>query len=226
MADPAADYQASVGTWAALLEGVRRSSVRPLVFFPSSAAVYGNPVALPVAEDAPLQPVSPYGWHKLMAETLARSYADTFGIRIVIARLFSVLGGLQRKLLAYELFERLLREDGALKLLGTGRETRDFLDADDLGEAILDLATLPAAASPLIVNVASGAETSTLELARQIVRVCAPGREVTCCGLPRPGDPLRWRADVSRLRSLLPGRRWTPVEAALHKAIALWRTPA
>lgn len=226
MEDPGADFQASVGTWAALLEGVRRSGLRPVIVLPSSAAVYGNPVSLPVPEGAPLRPVSPYGWHKLMAETLALSYADTFGITIIIARLFSVLGGRQRRLLAFELFERLARESGPLRLMGTGRETRDFLDADDLGAALVDLAMIPQIASPLIVNVASGAEISTLALAQHLVDMCAPGREVTCQGLPRPGDPLRWRADVSQLKALLPERRWTPIPEALHKAIALWRTPA
>src|SRR5690349_20870644 len=58
--DPIADFHATASMFANVLDGVRRSGTQPLVVFPSSAAVYGNPATLPVAEDAPCAPISPY----------------------------------------------------------------------------------------------------------------------------------------------------------------------
>src|SRR5713226_5868342 len=89
LADPLADLQAAALTCANVLEGVRRSGAQPLVIIPSSAAVYGNPQSLPVKENAPLQPISPYGFHKAVCEMLAREYAECFGVDVIICRFFS-----------------------------------------------------------------------------------------------------------------------------------------
>jgi len=75
LVDPLADFRGSVEVCANVLEAVRRSAKNPLVFIPSSAAVYGNPAALPVDEETKIQPISPYGFHKAMCETLARESA-------------------------------------------------------------------------------------------------------------------------------------------------------
>jgi len=223
---PHADLQASLGTWSVLLEAVRLTGQKPVLVFPSSAAVYGNPQSLPVAEDSQCQPVSPYGWHKLLCEGLARSHADAFGARIVIARLFSVFGEHQRRLLLWELFDRLQRDPGPLSLMGSGRESRDFIGEREMASALLDLARLkglePANGEPLIVNVASGQEMTTLGMAQLLTSLCAPGREIHCLGQARHGDPLRWCADVARLHGLLPGFRGADVADTLRDAIAGW----
>lgn len=225
---PLADLQASLGSWSVLLEAVRLSGQRPVLVFPSSAAVYGNPASLPVAESAECKPVSPYGWHKLLCEGLAHAHANAFDASIVIARLFSVFGRHQRRLLMFELFDRLTTDAGPLKLMGTGRETRDFLDEDTVASALLDLATvkaaLPPTKEPLIVNIASGCETSTLQMAQALTHHCAPEREIVCCGQPRPGDPLRWCADISRLRYLLPSLRIPSLSEALQHTIRGWQS--
>ena len=64
LADPVGDFRATAVTLTNVLDSVRRSGREPLIVFPSSAAVYGNPASLPVAEDAPCAPISPYGFHK------------------------------------------------------------------------------------------------------------------------------------------------------------------
>ena len=152
---------------------------------------------------------------------------SAFGARIVIARLFSVFGEHQRRLLVWELFDRLQREPKALSLMGSGRESRDFIGEQEMASAVLDLALLrdqmPAQGEPLIVNVASGEEMTTMGMARVLTELCDPEREIICLGQTRPGDPLRWCADVSRLRSLLPGFKARPVAEALREAVAGWR---
>ncbi len=223
---PLADFQASLGSWSLLLEAVRVSEQKPVIVFPSSAAVYGSPDRLPIAEDSPCHPVSPYGWHKLLCEGLAHAHASAFGARIIVARLFSVFGSHQRRLLLWELFDRLRREPGPLSLMGTGEETRDFLGEEEMAATLLNLAllkntSLTEEGKPLIVNVASGVERTTLQMAHLITDLCAPGRDILCLGHPRPGDPPRWCADISRLRTLLPEDA-KPVAVALYEAVTGW----
>jgi UDP-glucose 4-epimerase len=224
--DPLTDFRGSVLLCANMLEAVRRSGKNPLVFIPSSAAVYGNPVALPVNEEAAIQPISPYGFHKAMGETLARESAECFGLRIVVCRLFSVFGAGQRRLLIWELFKQLSGASDDAWLEGTGSESRDFLHIDDVGEAVFQLAE-EFVNSPSghfeIVNVASGEETKVSEIAGQIRDLVAPGKDVRCRGIARPGDPLNWRGDISRLRSIIPSWKPRPILAGLSDCVAAWQ---
>jgi len=226
LADPLADFQGSVEVSANMLEAVRRSGKSPLVFVPSSAAVYGNPAALPVDEQAASQPISPYGFHKAMCEVLARESAECFGLRIIVCRLFSVFGAGQRRLLIWELFKQLAGSSEIAWLDGTGSESRDFLYIDDVAEAIIQLAE-KFRDSPSgyfdIINVASGEETKVVNLAGQIRDLVAPGKDVRCRGTFRPGDPLNWRGEISKLRSMLPGWKPRPVISGLNDCAAAWQ---
>ena len=120
---PLDDFRAAAVTWANVLDGIRRSGLRPVVMFPSSAAVYGNPKELPVREDAPVAPISPYGFHKAACELLAREYSECFGLTLVVCRIFSVFGPSQRRLLVWELFDQLSGPEPVVWLGGTGRES-------------------------------------------------------------------------------------------------------
>jgi len=223
---PLEDFQAAVLTWANVLENVRRSGVRPVLVFPSSAAVYGNPAALPVAEEAPVSPVSPYGFHKAACEMVAREYAECFGLNIVVCRLFSLFGTRQRRLLVWEIFEQLSGPEKTVWLQGTGQESRDYLHADDLAAAMLHLAAHPAFAEPTgraqIVNLGSGQETSVLELARRMSALRGADKPVACRSQARPGNPTRWAADVSRLQALLPAWQPAPLAEGLARCMDAW----
>jgi len=224
---PLDDLRASVMTWANVLDGVRRSGLRPVIMFPSSAAVYGNTTELPLREALPAQPISPYGFHKAMCEQLAREYVECFGLRVVVCRIFSLFGPVQRRLLVWELYRQCAGADEIIWLAGTGAETRDYLHVDDAAAALVALATaqmqMDDAARCLFVNVASGAETSVLELARLIRDQVAPGREIRCRGLARHGDPSAWRASIAALRALAPGWQPQPLKSALAECIAVWQ---
>jgi UDP-glucose 4-epimerase len=223
--NPLNDFRGSVQTCADVLDAVRRSGNKPLVVIPSSAAVYGNPASLPVAEDVSLQPISPYGFHKVACELLAREYAECFGLNIMICRFFSVYGAAQRRLLVWELYQQLAGPETTAWLAGTGNETRDFLFIDDLAAALLGLIDWfeSSQLQPLVVNVASGSETGVLALAGMIRDLVAPDKEIRCRGDLRKNDPLRWRANISRLQTMLPS--WQP--RALADGLALcvndWR---
>ncbi len=223
---PLEDFQAAVMTWANVLENVRRSGIRPVLIFPSSAAVYGNPATLPVAEDAPTSPVSPYGFHKAACEMIAREYAECFGLNILVCRLFSLFGIRQRRLLVWEIFEQLSGPQNTVWLQGTGQESRDYLHVDDLAAAMLHLAAHPAFAEPAgtaqIVNLGSGQETSVLDLAHQMSALHGADKSVACRSQERPGNPTRWTADVSHLQTLLPAWQPEPLASGLAKCFDVW----
>ena len=223
--DPLNDFRGSVQTCAYMLEAVRQSGTAPLIVIPSSAAVYGNPTSLPVQEEFSLQPISPYGFHKSACELLAREYAECFGLNVMICRFFSVFGPAQRRLLVGELYRQLAGPDEIAWLDGTGKETRDFLYIDDLTAALLGLIERLHGSDHecLIVNVASGIETSVLTLAEMIRDLVAPEKEIRCKGNVRKSDPLRWWADISRLRELLPSWQSRPLKESLALTVDAWQ---
>lgn len=226
-AAPLDDLRASALCWANLLEGVRRSGLKPLILFPSSAAVYGQLKSLPVKEDASVDPVSPYGFHKAMCEILGREYANCFGQRILVCRLFSLFGEHQKRLLVWELFQQFAGAENVVWLQGTGTETRDYLHAADMAAAIVALmekrASDTSANNYHVLNVASGVETGVLDLAKQVGTLIAPQKEIRCRGVHRSGDPERWQADITRMRALLPDWKPKPLTEGLASCIAHWR---
>ena len=202
LTDPAADYSASVATAHAALEGVRRSRRRPRFLFPSSAAIYGEPAVLPVAETAPIQPLSPYGYHKAMAELLIQEYAQGFDVPALIFRLFSVFGAHQKRLLVHELFER-FRRDAVVTVQGTGEEMRDFLHEDDLAAGLLGL--LPRISDPIVtINLATGQGTRVKTVAATMRRLLKSSKEIHYANAEQPGNPSQWTADISALRACAP----------------------
>lgn len=159
----------------------------------SSAAVYGEASAGPLAESTVLAPISVYGRHKAEAEALARDHA--------VVRLFSVYGPGLRKQLLWEACTKLRRGDASFS--GTGAELRDWLHVDD---AVSLLVTVAAASGPLVVNGGTG-RAATVESALAQLR-SALGCDATLAfsGEVRAGDPRSLVADPARARTL----GWAP----------------
>ena len=226
-ASPESDWAASGGTWTTVLEAVRLAELKPLIVFPSSAAVYGNPDQLPVPESDTLHPISPYGRHKVRCEELAREYRDQHGLRIAVFRLFSLFGPQQKRLLARELFEQAHGESSCITLGGTGHETRDYISGRDFGCAVAAFVEQyreepVTKLEPWIFNVASGVETPVLRLAELMKSAVGCAKEIVCRNQVREGDPTRWVADVSAFRRAC--ARWSPqpMEEALCETVATW----
>ena len=229
LADPVADFAGTAGTTTSVLEGIRRSECKPLIVMVSSAAVFGNPEQLPVTEDAQVRPISPYGFHKAIAELLSKEYAECFGLDVIVCRFFSVFGVTQRRLLVWELYKQLAGPGDTAWLEGTGSESRDFLHVDDAAAAVFGLvdarSSMPSNTCTT-VNIGSGVETSVMTLAEQLRDLVAPHKEIRCRGVMRKNDPLRWCADVSRLRSLLPSWQPKPLNEALAICVEAWQQQA
>jgi UDP-glucose 4-epimerase len=200
MADPAADFRDSAVLTFELLEALRRYAPRCRFLFLSSAAVYGNPVSLPVAETHKPAPLSPYGYHKLQCELLCEEFARVFELPTLSVRIFSAYGPGLRRQVVWDICERVLT-NGALSLHGTGNESRDFIHAADIARALNRLADF-APCQGEVYNVASGEEVTIAALARAVVIALDAKVEPAFDGTATPGNPLNWRADIGRLRAL------------------------
>jgi UDP-glucose 4-epimerase len=109
---------------------------RPKVVYASSSSVYGDCAALPLREDGPCHPVSPYGVTKLAAEHLAVLYHRNFGLDTTSLRFFTVYGPRQRPDMAFHRFLRAARDGGSVAVFGDGLQTRDFTYVDDIVAAL------------------------------------------------------------------------------------------
>jgi UDP-glucose 4-epimerase len=221
---PGQDFTDSVVSWHVLLEATRQSDLKPKLFFPSSAAVFGNPTLLPVAENAERNPISPYGFHKVVCEQLAEEYAGLWEIPIVVCRLFSVFGPRQRRLLVWELFEQLYTDSPAIRLQGTGFEERDYLGIPDIAGAMNSLAKLESSNLLEIYNFGSGKSLRVVDLVEILERLTGLRKPVIAGRIGRPGDPLHWRADNRRLREALSDWRPQSIEQTLAECFASWKT--
>lgn len=126
---PVTDYRRSVETTLAMLEFARALPAAPRIVLASSAAVYGDQGDIDIGEDVKASPISPYGYHKAIAEMLCESYSRFFSLRTRIIRLFSVYGEGLRKQLLWDAVNKFKR--GIPSFFGTGEELRDWIHVED-----------------------------------------------------------------------------------------------
>jgi UDP-glucose 4-epimerase len=200
MSHPFVDFEANTLDTIRILDSIRRLNTGCRYLHISSAAVYGNPMQLPITEDFITRPLSPYGWHKLMSEQICAEYHVVYGIGTAIVRPFSVYGYGLRKQLLWDICNRLLTADN-IQLFGTGKESRDFIHIDDLVRliaCIIENATFQGD----IFNAASGIESTIKEVAIIIEQSYEGSKVIGFSGEVRVGDPLNWRADVAKVLSM------------------------
>jgi NDP-hexose 4-ketoreductase len=203
-------HAVDVAATESLLRAVALHVPAAVTMLMGSAAEYGPvaPELLPVREDSPAGPQSEYGRSKLAQTQVAQRLAAVHGLRIHVVRPFNLIGpGLGRQYLAAALCERLLRvkqhgDRGAIAI-DNGAATRDWVDGRDAADAMVRLAidTPPLPGLPDIYNIATGQETSVLELARHLCRLAGDfdavdaGPSASRSGIDRScGDATRLRA--------------------------------
>jgi len=196
--DPFGDFQRSVDSTAAMLEYIRAKSPETAFIYLSSAAVYGAAASLPIAENATLNPVSPYGVHKQMAECLCQLYARQFGISVAIIRLFSVYGEGLRKQLLWDACNKIVR--GERTFFGTGDEVRDWFHVSDAVSLIVGMIEHASAECP-IVNGGSGNGVCVREVLESLSRGLGTSGRIEFTGETRAGDPVAYIADTKRART-------------------------
>jgi UDP-glucose 4-epimerase len=182
----------------------------------SSAAVYGNPVLLPVSEESALQPQSPYGYNKLLSEIVCQKYFNLFSIPIVILRPFSVYGNRLKKQIIWDVCSK-IRDSDSIEMFGTGAESRDFIHISDVLQCI-DLLIKHADFNAEVYNIANGDEVSIKELLA-LITTHYPTKKVVFTSTTRIGDPLNWRADITKL-CLLGYKRSIPLVEGIEQYIS------
>lgn len=199
--NPQMDFMGNVSITHNLLFALHKLQLKQTrVVYLSSAAVYGNPIRLPISEDTSCNPLSPYALHKVMCENMCTYFIRNYDMDIKIARIFSAYGPGLKKQIFWDMYRKIY-ETKTLHMFGTGAESRDYIYIDDLVQAIYLLATTQN--QEYIYNVGNGQEI-TISKAVSRFAECA-GMEtdrIFFNGVIREGDPLNWRADITRLQKI------------------------
>ena len=204
LANPREDFFRTVATTAELLDWIRADAPDCELLAVSSAAVYGAGHDGPIAEESVLNPYSPYGHHKRLMEELCRSYGASFGVRVLIARLFSVYGTGLTKQLLWDSCSKLQSGASPLLLSGTGNERRDWTEVRDVAAALGSFLSLGNAEVP-VVNVGTGTGTSVRDVLQALMRAWVEAGQaevpVQFNGKSRLGDPFSLIAQNQRLEN-------------------------
>lgn len=198
---PLTDFDANCGDVIRLLELIRTKSPKCKYLHISSAAVYGNPKSFPVYESASPYPLSPYGWHKLIAEKLCEEYSTLYEINIAVVRPFSVFGPGLRKQLFWDLYQKSKQTDDKIELWGDGTESRDFIYITDLVNAI-DLILTSNTGMYEIFNLATGTETTIKGIAELFYKNLDVSTPLYFNHYSKPGDPKNWKANIDKLKNI------------------------
>lgn len=201
--NPNHDFELNVLNINKILVAIRNFQPQCRLINFSSAAVYGNPQYLPIQENAPKQPLSPYGFHKLQSEYLLTEYHTFFGLKTCSLRVFSAYGNGLRKQLFWDLFQKMTQNQNleSITLFGTGNESRDFIHIQDL-LLVIDTVMQKSAFEGECLNVAAGIEVKISEAVDFFKMFLNPKIKIIFTGNNKIGDPLNWHADISRLHSL------------------------
>jgi UDP-glucose-4-epimerase GalE len=236
MADPGTYYANNLAGSLELIRGLVRHGIRCLVFS-SSAAVYGSPRHLPIDEDHPTLPVSPYGWTKRMVETMLADFERAYGLRWVSLRYFNAAGAESAADIGEwhepesHLIPRILDAAGdgrrPVPVYGTDYPTpdgsciRDYVHVTDLARAhVLALEYLMAGGPSGAFNLGQGQGYSVLEVIRRAASVTGTELRVQA-EARRPGDPPVLVASNRKAREVL---GWIPEQSSLENIIAsAWR---
>jgi len=236
VADPQKYYANNVAAGLNLLRAMLEAGVKAIVFS-SSAAVYGDPVRVPIPEDHPKDPKNPYGRTKLVFEGVLRDYGSAYGLRHVSLRYFNAAGSDPEGEIG-ELHDPethlipIVLEAAAglrpyLEIYGTdyptkdGTPVRDYIHVTDLARAhVVALRALEEGRAAEAYNLGTGQGYTV----REVVEVCrrVTGREIPVVAGPRrAGDPAALVADPSRAnRDLGWEPRFTTLEPIVETA---WR---
>lgn len=229
---PAKYFRNNIGGGQALLDAMIECDVKRIVFS-STAAVYGEPVKIPIPEDHPQNPTNPYGFSKLTFEGIMKTYDRAYGLRFMALRYFNAAGADPEGKMGEDhqpeshlipiVLQAALGQREYLELYGTDYPTtdgtciRDYIHVSDLSKAhLLALEALERGAGSNIYNLGNGqgySNRQVIETAEQVT-----GKKILVKEAPRrAGDPAVLVASAERIRMEL---GWNPDYPELETIIA------
>ncbi|MFC2051105.1 SDR family oxidoreductase [Chloroflexota bacterium] len=201
--DPDFDMEVNIRGTINLLEACVNSNIKRLVYS-SSGAIFGEARYLPVDEDHPLYPESPYGVSKLAAEKYCFAFHKVHGLPVTALRYFNAYGpkqGSSGYANVIAIFFTKIRDGKPLTIFGDGEQTRDFVYVGDIAKANILAAIHPAAAGE-IFNIATGRGSSVNQMVTIIDRVSGQKNEVIN-DAPRAGEVKHSRASIEKAQRVL-----------------------
>jgi len=219
--NPVLVEEVNVGGTLNLLEESLSLDLKKFVYV-SSCAVYGNPKYLPIDEEHPTKPLSPYGVSKLTAEHYCKVFYRIYGLKTVCLRLFNVYGPRQAvgpySGVIAKFVDRLKNGKPPI-IYGDGKQTRDFIFVEDVVDACLRAMDSKKCVGE-VVNIGSGIETSINELAQVISRLFGIEEVKPVYAESRVGEIRRSCADISKAKKLLEFKSKISLEEGLRRFIA------
>jgi UDP-glucose 4-epimerase len=214
--DPVYDASVNVLGGLNLLRASAATGVRKFIYISSGGAMYGEPSSIPVREDAPVRPLSPYGASKQALEAWLGVYQRTFGLDYTVLRYANIYGprqGIREEGAVVAVFATRMAAGQSVTIDGTGQQTRDFVYVGDCVTA--NLAALERGGGGAY-NIGTGQEHSVLRIFEVMARVSGYGREPEF-GPPRTGDVVRIALDPSLAARELGWKAETPLEDGLRR---------
>ena len=180
-----------------LLQASVENKVEKFVYT-SSCAVYGNPVKLPIDENHPTNPLSPYAASKLSAENYCKAYSNNYGLKVLILRLFNVYGPRQTKSYAGVISEFIKRvmDDKPPVIFGDGKQTRDFIYVEDVVEYLTKALDYEPEDKFDVFNVGTGKPVTINQLADLVLKIIGKENLKPVYEKPKEGEIKHSVADI------------------------------
>jgi len=195
------DFKENAKATYSVLEAMRISDVKELIFS-SSSTVYGIPSVMPTPENyGPLKPVSHYGASKLAAEGFIFSYSSMYNFKSSIFRFANVVGRKGTHGVIYDFINKLRKNSEVLEVLGDGTQSKSYIYVDDC----IDAMTFLHGKDDGLFNIGTDGRTSVLDIAKFVIDKYSPGAKIKLMGGPNgggwPGDIKIMSLDISKAKS-------------------------
>lgn len=190
--DPTIDFREGTELTQNVLEAMRLTGVRRLIYF-SGSGVYGDKPGHPFDEDhGPMLPISTYGASKLASEALICAYCEMFGIEARVFRPANIVGPGQTHGVGFDFIRRLKTDSTRLRVLGDGHQTKSYIDINDTLDAVW--LALPGQGFD-VFNLASEDLIQVNEIALMAVAITNSAG----CNLEHTAGDRGWNGDVPRI---------------------------
>jgi UDP-glucose 4-epimerase len=224
MVEPKETFEVNTFGTLNILDAALENDVK-LVVYASSSEVYGTAKYVPMDENHPLNPASPYAASKAAADRLCFAYYNTYKLPVVIVRCFNTYGPRQIDIGYAAVIPKFIKRvlSGLPPIIyGDGKQTRDYMYIKDAVNAYKLILESHENIIGKAINIGTGRETSILDLANKIIDICG-NRKAPIHVPPRPGEVRRLCADISLAKKELSFEPKYTLEEGLEELIKWYR---
>ena len=215
--NPVETYQTNTLGTMNVLEASRINNVKRVVHA-GSAEVYGKPETVPIEENHPLEPRSPYAAGKVASDRLMFAYYCTYGLPVVMPRFFGIYGPRQSIEKAIPKFILQIHNKKSPCVYGDGKQSRDYMFVTDAADAYTRLGLADNVIGQAM-NIGTGIETDIATLARLIIKIMGAKIEPNFTGKINPGEAGRLVCNPSKGMKILNWKPTVSLEDGLKQTV-------